>query len=243
MFFRRTCGWHGTRKLMWLAGPARGCDAALRPRGRAALGQREAQVAQTHGRRPRGSTRTPARGTTWQGGWRVKGPRVSGPWLEYWGGNAIALNRPLFMCRFLFLFFRVGLCSCGFFFFRRRGCTVGVRFDRDDGDRVTRAHAIINQARAWITHLSERDGWLTCRHVDASRASNLHRTCESSGRHKIKSNDRWATHGLTSTYDEDQTADHESRSTCDRGPIVMRSWPDRRAIVARSSRDRGPFVA
>ena len=24
----------------------------------------------------------------------MKGPRVSGPWLEYWGGNAIALNCP-----------------------------------------------------------------------------------------------------------------------------------------------------
>ena len=24
----------------------------------------------------------------------MKGPRVSGPWLEYWGSNAIALNRP-----------------------------------------------------------------------------------------------------------------------------------------------------
>ena len=28
------------------------------------------------------------------GGWQLEGPRVSGPWLEYWGGNAIALNRP-----------------------------------------------------------------------------------------------------------------------------------------------------
>ena len=28
-------------------------------------------------------------------GWHVKGPRVSGPWLEYWGGNTIALNRPV----------------------------------------------------------------------------------------------------------------------------------------------------
>ena len=24
----------------------------------------------------------------------MKGPRVSGPWLEYWGGNTIVLNRP-----------------------------------------------------------------------------------------------------------------------------------------------------
>ena len=34
-----------------------------------------------------------------RGGWHVKGPRVSGPWLEYWGGNAIALNRPSFYTR------------------------------------------------------------------------------------------------------------------------------------------------
>ena len=71
-----------------------GCDVALRPRGRAAHRPREAQVAETRGRRPRGSTRTPVRGATWRGGWRVKGPWVSGPWLEFWGGNAIALNRP-----------------------------------------------------------------------------------------------------------------------------------------------------
>ena len=68
-----------------------GCDAALRPRDRAAHGPRESQVARTSGRRPRGSTQTPVRGPTWQGGWRVKGPRVSGPWLECWGGNAKAL--------------------------------------------------------------------------------------------------------------------------------------------------------
>ena len=36
------------------AGPARGCDVALRPRGRATVGPREAQVALTRGRRPRG---------------------------------------------------------------------------------------------------------------------------------------------------------------------------------------------
>ena len=69
-------------KLTWHAGPPRGCDVALRPRGSAARGQREAQVAhkaRTHGRRPRRSTRMPVRGATWQEGWRVKGPRVSGP--------------------------------------------------------------------------------------------------------------------------------------------------------------------
>ena len=44
-------------ELTWCAGPPRGCDAALRPRGRAAGGPREAQVAlRPRGRRPRVST-------------------------------------------------------------------------------------------------------------------------------------------------------------------------------------------
>ena len=25
----------------------------------------------------------------------MEGPRVSGPWLDFWGGNAICVNRPL----------------------------------------------------------------------------------------------------------------------------------------------------
>ena len=33
-------------------------------------------------------------GATWQGGWKMKGPRVSGPWLDSWGGNANALRCP-----------------------------------------------------------------------------------------------------------------------------------------------------
>ena len=49
--------------LTWHAGPPRGCDAALRPHGRAAGGPREAQEthrARTRGRRPRVSTRVHA---------------------------------------------------------------------------------------------------------------------------------------------------------------------------------------
>ena len=45
--------------LTWRARPPRWCDAALRPRGRATGGPREAQEAhkaQTRGRRPRVST-------------------------------------------------------------------------------------------------------------------------------------------------------------------------------------------
>ena len=37
-------------------------------------------------------------------GWLVKGPWVSGPWLEYWGSNAIALNRPPILPRYVLLF-------------------------------------------------------------------------------------------------------------------------------------------
>ena len=33
-------------------------------------------------------------GATWKEGSQVKGPRVSGPWLEYWGDNANALLLP-----------------------------------------------------------------------------------------------------------------------------------------------------
>ena len=86
----------------------RGCDVAMRPCGRAAHGPRKAQVTRARGRRPRGSTRMPVRGATWQGGWRVKGPRVSGPWLECWGGNAKALPRSTFYTRDSRLFLPCG---------------------------------------------------------------------------------------------------------------------------------------
>ena len=53
-------------ELTWHARPPHGCDAALRPHGRAASGPREAQMAhkahkaRTRGRRPRVSTRVHA---------------------------------------------------------------------------------------------------------------------------------------------------------------------------------------
>ena len=46
-------------ELTWRAGPPRGCDVALRPRGKAAGGPHEAHVVhrtRTRGRRPRMST-------------------------------------------------------------------------------------------------------------------------------------------------------------------------------------------
>ena len=61
-------------ELTWRARPPRGCDVALRPRGRAAGGPRKAHVAhraRTRGTRPHvstQSTRTPVWGATWQQG-------------------------------------------------------------------------------------------------------------------------------------------------------------------------------
>ena len=72
---------------MWRAGPPRGCDAALRPRGRAAGGPLEAQVAhraRTRGKRPRVSTWVHADARVGchvtRGGQHLEVPRVSGPW-------------------------------------------------------------------------------------------------------------------------------------------------------------------
>ena len=76
-----TCG-----TLTWRAGPPRRCNAALRPRGRATSGPREAQEAhraRTRGRRPRVSMRPRGRlcGRHVVGeGRHMEGPRVSGLW-------------------------------------------------------------------------------------------------------------------------------------------------------------------
>ena len=90
---------------------------------------------QTRGRRPRGSTRTP-RWYHLAEGMASGGPRVSGPKLEYWGNNALALNRPLFNRGIVFFFLRRGLSSRGVDLCRRCGRAAGVGFDRDDKDRV-----------------------------------------------------------------------------------------------------------
>ena len=65
-------------ELTWHVGPARGCDVALRPRGRATAGPREAQVALTRGRRPRGRVHADAQEGCHvaQEGSHKEGPRV-----------------------------------------------------------------------------------------------------------------------------------------------------------------------
>ena len=45
---------------------------------------------------PRESTQMPGWRHMASGGWHVKGLWVSGPWLDSWGGNANALDRPTF---------------------------------------------------------------------------------------------------------------------------------------------------
>ena len=65
-------------ELTWHAGPARGCDVALRPRGRATAGPREAQVVLTRGKRPRGRPEGTPRGTK---GFAQGGPTgIVEPW-------------------------------------------------------------------------------------------------------------------------------------------------------------------
>ena len=44
----------------------------------------------------------------------MKGPRVSGPWLEYWGGNANALYRPS-----LYMHYSSPFLPCGTMFPRK----------------------------------------------------------------------------------------------------------------------------
>ena len=97
----------GPRRRVDLAcGSARGCDMALRPRGRATAGPRGAQVALT--RVPGGhadeSMWAPVWGATWQVGWQMEGPRSSGLWLVIWGGNANALPRTPIYMRYLPIF-------------------------------------------------------------------------------------------------------------------------------------------
>ena len=78
--------WRGERELRradtWRAGPPHGCNATVRPRGRAVGGPRgaqEAHSARPRGRGPRdqaGPRGVPVWGATWQVGWQMDGPRV-----------------------------------------------------------------------------------------------------------------------------------------------------------------------
>ena len=100
---------------------ARGCDAALRPRGKAMGGQREAQVAhraQTRGRRPRVSTWVHADACEGRhvagkvSNWRAH--EYSGPWLGSGVVTQMRYGTPLFKLTRHYISFRVGLCPTHF---------------------------------------------------------------------------------------------------------------------------------
>ena len=99
-------------ELTWHARPARGCDVALRPRGRAMTGPREAQVALTRGRRPSRRVHIDAcegRHVACGGEvciWRAHG--CSGALVREGGGNAITSQlRPPYLTAFFSTIFSV----------------------------------------------------------------------------------------------------------------------------------------
>ena len=90
-----------------------------------------AQVART-----RGVGHTSPRGcpgdATWQGGWHLEGPRVSGPWLGVWGGNANVLSRSSFYTYTFRFFYSVwDYVPAESLFSKRHGGTMDVGCDRD----------------------------------------------------------------------------------------------------------------
>ena len=115
---------HKTTGLMWRAGAhraawrgmrdPRGCDAAHKATWQGRASPREAQVvhrAWTRGRRPRGSTRTPVRGATWQGRagvWRAH--ELVGPGESIGAVTQMRYRALPFLLANFPIFLRVGLC-------------------------------------------------------------------------------------------------------------------------------------
>ena len=84
------------RRLTWRAGPPRRYDVALRPRGRTRVAHAgrgwRCRVAGGHTDGPRGRPCAAPRGRGVRM-WRAHG--YSGPLLDFRGGNALGVNRPL----------------------------------------------------------------------------------------------------------------------------------------------------
>ena len=104
-------------ELTWHAGPSRGCDAALRPRGRGAGGPREAQEAhraRTCGTRPHVSMQVHADARVGHhvvmgvGIWRAHG--LVGPGKKFGAVTQMRYRAPIFKLTKHRYFFRVGLC-------------------------------------------------------------------------------------------------------------------------------------
>ena len=89
-----------------------------------------AQMARARGR-GHASPRGHPGGATWQsGGSHLEGPRVSGPWLGVWGGNANALRRPLLYTHLFRLF-----SPCGTMFLQN-SLPAGHVAERDASDAI-----------------------------------------------------------------------------------------------------------
>ena len=123
------------------------------------------------------------RGATWQVGWQVKGPRVSGPWLGVWGGNANALPRPKSYTRVVLFFYSVwDYVPTETYICRTRGSIGAVGSKRKVSIAWTRVHAIFITTRALKLGLSEMDRRLIWRHVDTQGEPDPHQTV-AIGRH------------------------------------------------------------
>ena len=73
----------------------------------------------------------------------MEGPRVSGPWLVFRGGNALGVYRPLIYRGECIFFFRVGLCPTRVFLLQATWTHKGHRIEferlRSRGLRSTRS--------------------------------------------------------------------------------------------------------
>ena len=161
--------WHGTQD-------PRGCDAARKATWQGHTGPREVQVAhraRTRGRRPRGRPCGVPRGRG-DGIWRA--PRVSGPRLGVWGGNAFALPRPKF-----YMHDSLAFIPCRTMFPRNHCFAGNVEASRASTrsqgvDRMDRSPRDRNHNTCVNPNLSEMDLPLISRHVDGSGVFDLHRT-------------------------------------------------------------------
>ena len=108
--------------------------------------------ARTHGKGHASPCGCPG-GTTRQcEGWQVKGPRVSGPWWVYWGGNTRALFRPTFYTCMFFHFLSCGTMFPLDFSFARNVAALwtldAITLIKGVLIVCTRVHAITRKARA-----------------------------------------------------------------------------------------------
>ena len=161
----------------------RGCDAALRPRGRAVCGPRKAQEAhraRTRGRRPHVSMRVCVGARVGchvageVGRWRAH--ELVGPGLEFGAVTQMRYCAPPFNLNVICVFFSVGLCSHTASSFggdvARRHALDAIRTARI---AWTRVHAIIKSGTCAKDNLSDAIKGLTLGHVVSRESLDHHK--------------------------------------------------------------------